>query len=99
MQNEDGVEYTTVFYQSDAKDFQWRLTVNTFRGVQYLNIRKYFLTFEEDYQPTKEGMTIPLELDSTYKLAMGLAHILSNAEESDLNRIMSELRTDTDISG
>lgn len=97
----DNVEYSKVFYQNDAKDFQWRLTVSEFRGVQYLNIRKYFLTFEEDYQPTKDGMSIPLELASTFSLAAGLLDILSHAEATELKSqlLEHENRINSEISG
>lgn len=87
---EDGLEYSKVFWQSDAKDFQWRITVSTFMGQQYLNIRKYFLTFEEDYQPTREGMSIPLDMSSSFKLASGLLDILSNAEATELQKLIYE---------
>lgn len=86
MANE--LEYSKVIWQSDAKDFQWRLTVSNFMGGQYLNIRKYFLTFEEDYQPTKEGLSIPLDLNSTFNLAMGLCEIMSNAESEEIKKLL-----------
>jgi hypothetical protein len=84
------LEYSKIIWQSDAKDFQWRLTVSNFLGNQYLNIRKYFLTFEEDYQPTKEGLSIPLDLNSTFNLAMGLCDILSNAEADEIKKLLKE---------
>jgi hypothetical protein len=77
---ENNLEYTKTFYEDKDKNFQWRITVSTFKDVQYLNIRKYFLTFEEDYQPTKEGMSIPLEVMSVFNLAGGLLDILSHSE-------------------
>jgi hypothetical protein len=95
----DGLEYTKTIWQSDEKDFQWRLTVSNFMGVQYLHIRKYFLTFEEDYQPTREGLSIPLDLNSTFNLAMGLCDLMSNAEATEIKKLLEEyaLRYDKEI--
>lgn len=76
--------YSKIIYEDDKKDTQWRLTVSEFRDVQYLNIRKYFLTFEEDYQPTKDGASFPLTIDSTYRLFTGLYELLSSAEATEL---------------
>lgn len=96
----DTLEYSKVFYENDIKDLQWRLTVSFFKGQYYLNIRKYFLTFEEDYQPTKEGMTIPLELSSTYSLISGLLDILSEAEKESLQKVfLNEPGQDKSIAG
>ena len=82
--------YEKVIFQNDEKDFQWRLTVSEFRGVQYLNIRKYFLSFEEDYLPTKEGATMPLSILPVYNLFEGLYEILSFAEAEDLRNEIRE---------
>ena len=48
----------TIAYNPD-KEIQLRLTVNEFRGVQYLHIRKYFLDFEGEWVPTKDGISMP----------------------------------------
>ena len=39
------VEYEKTIYENLEKGYQLRLVVNEFRGVQYLHIRKYFLTY------------------------------------------------------
>lgn len=86
---EDGqIEYSKILLEDDEKSLQWRLTVSNFRGKSYLNIRKYFLSFEEDYIPTKEGATIPLSITATYNLFMGLYDILSNAERAEIKDIL-----------
>ena len=41
----------TIHYDTD-KEVQIRLTVSTFRGVEYLSLRKYYLDFFEEWKPT-----------------------------------------------
>jgi hypothetical protein len=89
--------YSKVLYEDDAKDLQWRLTVSEFRGVQYLHIRKYFLTFEGDYAPTKEGATFPLTIDSTYRLFTGLYELLSTAEAQELKDKLLQIDKEEEI--
>ena len=82
--------FEKIIFQNDDKDFQIRLTVSEFRGVQYLNLRKYFLSFEEDYLPTKEGVTIPLSIMPVYNMFEGLYEILSYAEADELRNEIRE---------
>lgn len=84
------VLYEKTIFQNEEKDFQIRLTVTEFRGVQYLNVRKYFLSFEEDYLPTREGVTIPLSIMPVYNMFEGLYEILSFAEADDLRNEIRE---------
>lgn len=69
-----------VLYEDYDKCAQWRVTVSEFRGVQYLGVRKYFLSFEGTWEPTKEGASIPLTISSTLKLFLALSEVLSEAE-------------------
>lgn len=96
MANDDlgTVIYEKVIYQDDAKSLQYRLTVSEFRGAQYLNIRKYFLSFEDGYLPTKEGATMPLSINSTYNLYSGLYDILSQAEAKELKEKLLQIDED-----
>lgn len=82
-----------VLYTDHEKFFQYRLTVSDFRGQTYLNIRKYFMDFEGEYIPSKEGATFPLTLDSLSQLMDGLFEILSEAEahEAITNYLTSKL--------
>lgn len=59
---------------------KWMLTVSEFRDVQYLNIREYFLDFDAEWQPTKKGISIPLELAFTTNLLDGLSKLLEDNE-------------------
>ena len=63
-----------------AKDTQYRLTVNTFLGIDYFHVRKYYLGFEGDYLPTKEGACFPATIESTSSLFNALCKILTTSE-------------------
>lgn len=85
------VLYEKVIYEDNEKAMQYRVTVSEFRGVQYLNIRKYFLSFDDGYLPTKEGATMPLSIYSTYNLFSALYDILSDAEKVELKQKLLEI--------
>lgn len=73
-----------------TEHFQIRLTINVFRGVEYLHLRKYYLDFSEEWLPTKEGVSMPLDLSNSKELFVGLIEILSLAESKDV--IISNFR-------
>ena len=75
---------------------QIRLVINTFRGVEYLSLRKYYLDFDEEWLPSKDGISIPLDLSNTQELFTGLVEILSLAEsksiiEDEFKEIIDEI--------
>ena len=63
---------------------QIRLVVSTFRDVEYLSLRKYYLDFEEEWKPTKDGITMPIDFDNSRNLFEGLVEILSLAESKTI---------------
>ena len=86
--------YERVINEKD--NIQVRLVINTFRGVEYLSLRKYYLDFDEEWLPSKEGISIPLDLDNTQELFTGLVEILSLAEsksiiEDEFKEILDEI--------
>ena len=76
--------YERVIHVDDVKDIQIRLTVNTFRGVEYLHLRKYYMDFEGDWAPSVEGVAMPLSFDNSRELFSGLVEILSLAESKEI---------------
>jgi hypothetical protein len=46
----------------------------------YLHIRKYYLSFDEGYLPTKEGACIPMTIGSVAELFDALVDLLSETE-------------------
>lgn len=86
-------EYSRVVYYDAEKESQIRLTVNEFRGVQYLHIRKYFLDFEGEWVPTKDGVSMPLNIGPTLALFLALSDLLSEAETDLLNESLRDIIT------
>jgi hypothetical protein len=77
-------EYSKIIHYDAAKEIQVRLTVNCFRGVEYLHLRKYYLDFSEEWKPTPEGIAMPLDFDNSRNLFEGLVEILSLAESKGI---------------
>jgi len=75
--------YEKIILEQEDKEIQWRLVVSTFKDIEYIHIRKYYLGFEGEYIPTKEGACIPFELNSLSNLFEGLIELLSLAESKE----------------
>lgn len=76
--------YSRVIHYDTVKEVQVRLTINTFRGIEYMHLRKYYMDFNEEWQPTPEGVAMPLDLSNSRELFAGLIEILSLAESKSL---------------
>jgi hypothetical protein len=74
--------YTRVIQETDHK--QIRLTINEFREVEYIHLREYYQDMDENWLPSKKGISMPLTLDNTKELFAGLLEILSLAECKEL---------------
>ena len=75
---------------------QVKLTINEFRGVEYLHLRKFYLDFEGDFKPSKDGVAMSLDFQNSRALFEGLVEILSLAEakgilESQFKDILDEI--------
>lgn len=81
MEGDDGeILLDEIVCEIPEKHIQWRVTVNVFRGQEYLHLRKYYLTFEGDYMPSKEGACIPVNIQRISNLVSALLKLLSDAE-------------------
>jgi len=77
--------YEKLIYFDEAKQLQLRLSINTFKGVEYLAIRKYYQDFlTEEWMPSKEGVTMPLDFDNSRNLFEALVEIISLAESQEV---------------
>jgi len=86
--------YERVINEKDTE--QVRLVINTFRGVEYLSLRKYYLDFDEEWLPSREGITMPIDLENVQELFAGLVEVLSLAEsktilENEFKEILDEI--------
>ena len=71
--------YEKIIFEKEGTE-QVRLTINEFRGVEYIHLRKYYLDFDEEWKPSKDGVAMPLDFENSKLLFEGLVEILSLAE-------------------
>ena len=82
------------------KGYQYRLTLSEFRDTEYLHLRKYFLSYEGEFIPTKEGASIPCSIQNVFQLLDGLIDLCSRSESIDsivthFDNKISELKNTT----
>lgn len=77
------IVYEKLIHQNDEKGYQLKLVLNTFRDIEYIHLRKYFLSFDEGFLPSREGVAIPATISNIYTLLDGLIEICSKAETLD----------------
>lgn len=87
--------YEKLIAQNDEKFYQVKLVVSEFREKYYLSLRKYFLSFDEGYVASKEGLSMEYEMDSSLALLEGLLEIIPLGEckhllEKKLAEVVSE---------
>lgn len=78
------MSYEKLIYENTERGFQIKLVIDDFRDVEYLHLRKYFLSYDEGYIATKEGISIPATLENVYALLDGLIEICSKAEAMEI---------------
>jgi hypothetical protein len=82
--SESEILYEKIIYENEAKGEQLRLVVNIFKDVQYIHIRKYFLSFEDGYIPSREGISMAASIQNIFGLLDGLMEICSYEENVDV---------------
>ncbi len=93
---DDNILYSKVISENMEKGFQVRLVVNDFKDVTYFQLRKYFLTYEGDWQASKEGVSIPAELENIYNVLDGLLDICAQAEGTEvIEHYANKIRTNS----
>ena len=76
--------YEKLIHYNKEKHEKIYLTVNTFRDVEYISLRKYFQDFDEEFKPSREGITMPLDFGNSKLLFDGLVEILSISEVKNI---------------
>ena len=84
-------QYEKLIYENSDKGYQYRLTYSVFREIEYVHVRKYFLSYEGDFIPSKEGARIPATKQNKYNLLEGLLDVCSKLEGWDA--IKNKLKT------
>ena len=88
--------FERVIQHDTERHLQVRLTVSTFRGVEYISLRKYYMDFDEEWKPTPDGISFPITIENSRELFIGLTEILSLSEsksilEEEFGDIISDL--------
>jgi hypothetical protein len=76
--------YEKIISENNEGTEQIKLTVNTFRGVEYMHLRKYYLDFDGEFKPSKDGLAMKLDFNNSRGLFEGLVEILSLAESKNI---------------
>lgn len=78
----DNSIYSRVLFETENS--QIRLTVSEWGDIEYLHIRKYYMDFEGLWLPSKDGISMPLEIDNVQELFAALVELLSLAESKSI---------------
>ena len=81
---DENILYSKTIEENMDKGFQVRLAVNDFRDVTYIQLRKFFLSYEGEWVPSREGVSIPASTENIYALLDGLFDICSVAEGQEI---------------
>jgi hypothetical protein len=76
----DEILYEKLISNNDIKEYQLKLVISEFKGINYLSLRKYFLSFDEDYIPSKEGISMEYEMDSSLNLLAAMLEVIPLGE-------------------
>lgn len=79
----DQIHYEKLIYENLDKFYQLRLTVSEFRDKYYVNVRKYFQSYEGDFVPSKEGISMEASINNISSLLEGLLEIVSQEEAKE----------------
>ena len=83
-QMDSNILYDKLVEENMDKGYQIRLVVNEFREVIYIQLRKYFLSYEGDWVPSREGVSIPASFENIRAMLDGLLDICASAEGEEL---------------
>ena len=81
---DENIQFSKIIDENMEKGFQIRLAVNDFRDITYIQLRKFFLSYEGDFVPSREGVSIPASTENIYALLDGLLDICSRAEGEEI---------------
>ena len=90
---DSNIQYNKLIEENLEKGYQVRLVVNDFRETTYIQLRKYFLSYEGEWIPSREGVSIPASTENIYAMLDGLFDICSKAEGEDIIRHYAEKLT------
>lgn len=77
---DSNILYNKLIEENMDKGFQVRLVVNDFRETTYIQLRKYFLSYEGEWIPSREGISIPASFENIRAILDGLLDVCASAE-------------------
>ena len=80
----ENLHYEKTIYENTEKFYQLKLTLSEFRDKYYVNIRKYFQSYEGDFVPSREGVSMEASVENIYALLDGLFDIVSQGEAREI---------------
>lgn len=87
--------YEKLIYENQDKFYRLYLTVSEFREKYYVNVRKYFQTYEGDFMPSKEGISMEASINNISSLLEGLLEIVSQEEGREtITRLYEKYKND-----
>lgn len=81
---DSNILYERLIEENMDKGFQIKLVINDFKDVTYIQLRKFFLSYEGIFVPSREGVSIPAGTENIYALLDGLLDICSRAEGEEI---------------
>ena len=93
---DSNIQYNKLIEENLEKGYQVHLVVNDFRETTYIQLRKYFLSYEGEWIASREGVSIPASTENIYAILDGLFDICSRAEGEDIIRHYAEKLTCND---
>lgn len=81
---DNNILYERLIEENLEKGFQIKLVVNDFKEVTYIQLRKYFLNYEGEWIPSREGVSIPASIENIHGLLYGLLDICAKAEGEEI---------------
>jgi len=76
--------YEHVIHYDEEKLLQVRISISTFKNIEHLHIRRYYMDFEEEWRPSLEGISMPLDFNNSRELFRALTEIISLAESKEI---------------
>ena len=81
---DSNILYERLIEENIEKGFQIKLVINDFRETTYIQLRKYFLSYEGEWVPSREGVSIPASIENIHSLLYGLLDICAKAEGEEV---------------
>jgi hypothetical protein len=76
--------YEKLIEENLDKGYQLKLVMTDFKEVLYLQIRKYFLSYEGEWLPSREGVSMPASIENVQNLLAGILDCCAKAEGKEI---------------